>query len=117
MQYTHGAVIAPTIPVYEFVLRPRAVCYNRHEFSNVFRLYTFFNHFFSVSKHNTLSVAYMAIIYSNDMFTKYYNSTKDVPTLDHKDASLKTQDTIGNCQRPVSSLGVSQHNMHKITNL
>ena len=29
---------------------------------------------------------------------------------------LKTTDTIGNCQRPVFSLGVSQH-MHKITNL
>ena len=29
---------------------------------------------------------------------------------------LKTLDTIGNCQRPVFSLGVSQH-MHKITNL
>ena len=29
---------------------------------------------------------------------------------------LKTVDTIGNCQRPVFSLGVSQH-MHKITNL
>ena len=30
--------------------------------------------------------------------------------------SLKTLDTIGNCQRPLSSLGVSQH-MHIITNL
>ena len=31
---------------------------------------------------------------------------------------LKTLDTIGNCQRPVFSLGVSQHTcMHKITNL
>ena len=29
---------------------------------------------------------------------------------------LKTLDTIGNFQRPVFSLGVSQH-MHKITNL
>ena len=29
---------------------------------------------------------------------------------------LKTLDTIGNCQRPVFSLGVSQH-MQKITNL
>ena len=29
---------------------------------------------------------------------------------------VKTLDTIGNCQRPVFSLGVSQH-MHKITNL
>ena len=29
---------------------------------------------------------------------------------------LKTVDTIGNCQRQVFSLGVSQH-MHKITNL
>ena len=29
---------------------------------------------------------------------------------------LKTLDTIGNCQRPVFSLGVSKH-MHKITNL
>ena len=29
---------------------------------------------------------------------------------------LKTLDTIGNCQRPVFSLGVSQH-MHTITNL
>ena len=29
---------------------------------------------------------------------------------------LKTLDTNGNCQRPVFSLGVSQH-MHKITNL
>ena len=29
---------------------------------------------------------------------------------------FKTLDTIGNCQRPVFSLGVSQH-MHKITNL
>ena len=30
---------------------------------------------------------------------------------------LKTLDTIGNCQRPVFPLGVSQHYMHKITNL
>ena len=30
--------------------------------------------------------------------------------------ALKTLDTIGNCQRPVSSLGVSQHT-HKITTL
>ena len=30
--------------------------------------------------------------------------------------NLKTMDTIGNCQRPVFTLGVSQH-MHKITNL
>ena len=29
---------------------------------------------------------------------------------------LKTMDTIGNCRRPVFSLGVSQH-MHNITNL
>ena len=29
---------------------------------------------------------------------------------------LKTLDTIGNCQRPVFSLGVSQH-MHKITSM
>ena len=29
---------------------------------------------------------------------------------------LKPVDTIGNCQRPVFSLAVSQH-MHKITNL
>ena len=29
---------------------------------------------------------------------------------------LKTLDTIGNCQRPVFSRGVSQH-IHKITNL
>ena len=29
---------------------------------------------------------------------------------------LKTVDTIGNCQRPVFSFGVSQH-VHKITNL
>ena len=31
-------------------------------------------------------------------------------------ARLKAVDTIGNCQRPVFSLGVSQH-MHTITNL
>ena len=31
-------------------------------------------------------------------------------------ANLKTLDTIGNCQRPVFSLGVSQY-MHKIINL
>ena len=31
-------------------------------------------------------------------------------------ATLKTVDTIGNCQRLVFTLGVSQH-MHKITNL
>ena len=30
--------------------------------------------------------------------------------------ALKTLDTISDCQRPVSSLGVSQH-MHKTTNL
>ena len=30
--------------------------------------------------------------------------------------SLKTVDTVGSCQRPVFSLGVSKH-MHKITNL
>ena len=30
---------------------------------------------------------------------------------------LKALDTIGNCQRPVISLGVSQHDMHKIKNL
>ena len=35
-----------------------------------------------------------------------------IRNLDH----LKTVDTNGNCQRPVFSLGVSQH-MHKITNL
>ena len=35
---------------------------------------------------------------------------------DHGQRRLKTLDTIGNCQRPVYSLGVSQH-MHKITNL
>jgi hypothetical protein len=29
---------------------------------------------------------------------------------------LKTLDTIGSCQRPVFSIGVSKH-MHKITNL
>ena len=33
-------------------------------------------------------------------------------------ASLKTLDTIGNCQRLVFTVGVSQHTcMHKITNL
>ena len=30
--------------------------------------------------------------------------------------NLKTLDTIGNCRRPVFSLGASQH-MHKVTNL
>ena len=34
----------------------------------------------------------------------------------NRSPALKTLDTIGNCQRPVFSLGVSQH-MHKITNL
>ena len=29
---------------------------------------------------------------------------------------LKALGTFGNCQRPVFALGVSQHNMHKITN-
>ena len=33
-----------------------------------------------------------------------------------KNKALKAVDTIGNCQRQVVSLGVSQH-MHKITNL
>ena len=36
-------------------------------------------------------------------------------TNSHED--LKTVDTIGNCQRPVSSVAVSQHYMHKITTL
>ena len=46
----------------------------------------------------------------------------DRPSTDHTTLSsngkmlLKTLDTIGNCQRPVFSLGVSQH-MHNITNL
>ena len=31
--------------------------------------------------------------------------------------SLQTLETFGSCQRPVFSLGVFQHNMHKITNL
>ena len=35
---------------------------------------------------------------------------------DRNGESLKAVDTIGNCQRAVFSLGVSQH-MHKITNL
>ena len=34
----------------------------------------------------------------------------------YNDVSLKTLDTIDNFQRPVFSLGVSQH-MHKISNL
>ena len=37
-------------------------------------------------------------------------------TLEHSATTLKTLDTIGDCQRPVYSLGVSQQ-MHKITNL
>ena len=39
--------------------------------------------------------------------------TIEVKTLD---STLKTLDTIGNCQRPVFSLGVSQH-VHKIKKL
>ena len=31
--------------------------------------------------------------------------------------NLKTVDTIGNCQRLASTVGVSQHNMHKIMKL
>ena len=34
----------------------------------------------------------------------------------HHNFYLKTLDTIGKCQRPVFSVGVSQH-MHKLTNL
>ena len=30
---------------------------------------------------------------------------------------LKAVDTIGNCQRPALTVDVSQHYMHKITNL
>ncbi len=41
----------------------------------------------------------------------FYSWLKMLPLID-----LKTLDTFGNCQRPVFSLGVSQH-MHKITNL
>ena len=33
-----------------------------------------------------------------------------------KNKALNAVDTVGNCQRQVFSLGVSQH-MHKITNL
>ena len=36
--------------------------------------------------------------------------------LEHVNSDFVIKDTIGNCQRPVFSLGVSQH-MHKITNL
>ena len=38
------------------------------------------------------------------------------PNMFYTRRNLKTMDTIGNCQRPVFSLAVSQH-MHKITNL
>ena len=37
-------------------------------------------------------------------------------TDESKEQIIKTLDTFGNCQRPVFSLGVSQHE-HKITNL
>ena len=44
----------------------------------------------------------------HDIGTIYKTSTMA------KVVGLKPVDTIGNCQRPVFSLGVSQH-MHKIT--
>ena len=34
-----------------------------------------------------------------------------------KDSLLSAVDTFGNCQRLAFTVGVSQHNMHKITNL
>ena len=43
-------------------------------------------------------------------------STSVSPTLLDRTIPLKALDTIGNCQRGVFSLGVSQY-MHKITNL
>ena len=47
----------------------------------------------------------------------YINHIKGVLWLNEDGAIvLKTLDTIGNCQRPISSLGVSIH-MYKITNL
>ena len=30
---------------------------------------------------------------------------------------IKGMDTFGNCQKPVFSLGICQHNMYKTTNL
>ena len=49
----------------------------------------------------------------NEMFSCYFYCR---PLLDLYSRRLKTLDTIGNCQRPVFTRGVSQH-MHKITNL
>ena len=46
---------------------------------------------------------------SSYQFSKMFFISKEI-------RSLKTLDTIGNCQRPVFSLSLSQH-MHKITNL
>ena len=43
----------------------------------------------------------------------YFTFSKET---DKKEIYLKTVDNFGNCQRPVFSLGISQH-MHKITNL
>ena len=44
------------------------------------------------------------------------DESEDDFTKDQWPPDLKALDTIGNCQRPVFSLGASQH-MHKITNL
>ena len=57
------------------------------------------------------------VSFFSSSFKVCYNSKHDTHLLVYTFIqALKTLDTIGNCQRPVFSLAVSQH-VHKITNL
>ena len=53
-------------------------------------------------------------IFSIDLYTNGKGKKKTVLRCQHFKRSFKDTDTVGNCQRPVFSLDVSQH-MHQIT--
>ena len=71
--------------------------------------------------YNVMAFVLIASVQSAHTFTHAKNEWLDknfwiINSINSAGLKLKTLDTIGNCQRPVFSLGVSQH-LHKTTNL
>ena len=82
------------------------------------RLKLFVWKFTSFSNTLLTSKCAFSYLYNNYpvIFTKKLLCSLILEELPKLYPALKAVDTIGNCQRPLFSLGVSQH-MHKITNL